>query len=174
MIRQILNAQDERLRTKSKPVAKIDRKIKTLINDLKETLRAQDDPEGIGLAAAQIGKNLQIFIMKPGDSIKVVINPKILSVKKVKPTEAVPKTMEGCLSLPHYYSPIVRSREVTIKYLSEKGEEKTQTFRNLEAQIVLHEIDHLEGKLFVDKVLKQKKPLYELVDGEWHEVDLLL
>jgi len=177
MIRTILTATEPSLRQKSKPVNKVDKKILSLITDMEETLIAQEDPEGIGLAAPQIGKNLRIFVMKPKDTTKVVINPKILSVQKEQKKDKGKKRkkiMEGCLSLPHFYGPISRAKEVKLKYLNTKGEEVVETFLGLDAQIVLHEIDHLEGVLFVDHLLKQKKPLYEYIDGEFEEVDLIV
>ncbi len=177
MIKPILDARDLKLRIKSKPVIKFDKKTKLLIKDLKDTLRVQDDPEGIGLAAPQIGKNTQVFVMKPKEEMTVVVNPKIISVEKLakkNPKKKLPKTMEGCLSLPHYYGPLRRSKKVKIKYLDEEGKDTIRSFEGLEAQIVLHEIDHLNGVLFVDRLLENRTPLYELIDDEWHEVDLLL
>jgi len=177
MIRTILTATEPSLRQKSKPVKKVDKKILALIKDMKETLMAQEDPEGIGLAAPQVGKNLRIFLMKPEDKIKVIINPEVVSIKKEGPKpkgKKGKKIMEGCLSLPHFYGPISRAKNLKLKYLSTEGKEVIETFSGLNAQIVLHEIDHLEGVLFVDRLLKQKKPLYEYIDGEFEEVDLII
>lgn len=175
----ILTATEPTLRQKSKAVKKIDKKILSLIADMEETLSSQDDPEGIGLAAPQVGKNLRIFLMKPKDEIKVIINPKVIkiteNVKKSKKKKSKrKKIMEGCLSLPHFYGPIERAKKVKLKYLNVNSEEVVETFEGLLAQIVLHEIDHLEGVLFVDHLLKQKKPLYEYIDGEFEEVDLIV
>jgi peptide deformylase len=172
MIRKILNVKDPRLRNKSTSVGKIDKKIESLITDLKDTLKAQKDPEGVGLAAPQIGVNKRIFIMMPEGKIRVVINPKVLSVGKPSQNKGQKKIMEGCLSLPHYYSPIRKPNEITISYTTEKGEKITKTFREFDAQIVAHEVDHLEGILFVDHVLKQHKPIYKFSNGEWEEVEL--
>lgn len=177
MIRTILTATKASLRQKSKPVKKVDKKILSLISDMKETLAAQEDPEGIGLAAPQVGKNLSIFLMKPKDKIKIIINPKVISVlkdEKKNKSGKGKKLMEGCLSLPHFYGPIKRAKEIKIEYLNTKGDKVVESFFGLNAQIVLHEIDHLEGVLFVDHLLKQKKPLYEYIDGEFEEVDLIV
>lgn len=175
MIREILDAQNPILRQPSKPVAKVDKKVRQIIADLIETLNVQNDPEGVGLAAPQIGKNLKIFVMKPKKEAKVVINPEIVQITKITSSSKQKKKksiMEGCLSLPHYYSPIKRSMKVTLKYLSEDGNEKTETFEGMEAQIIQHEVDHLNGILFIDRLLEQKKPLFEFIDGEWEQVDL--
>lgn len=173
MILNILDAKQPSLRKKSKPVKKIDKKIKKLIQDMEETLRAQRDPEGVGLAAPQVGKNLRIFLMKPTDDIVVIINPKVISKKKlVTKTKKEPKILEGCLSLPHFYGPLIRDPEITIEYLDIKGNKLRKTFNDFEAQLIQHEIDHLNGVLFVDILLKEGKPLYEYNDGEWERVEL--
>jgi len=179
MLREILNAKDPRLREVSKPVKAIDKKIKALVKDLKDTLVVQKDPEGVGLAAPQIGKNVRVFVMMPEKEIKVVINPEIVSLVtkksvKDKPEPKGKRIMEGCLSLPHYYGPIARIKKIVLNYLSEDGNEKKETFEGMDAQIIQHEIDHLNGVLFIDRLFEQKKPLYEYRDGEWEQVDLPL
>lgn len=177
MIRQILQSGDPVLRKKSKPVDKIDKKIIDVIKDLKDTLMVQEDPEGVGLAAPQIGKNIRIFLMKPKDRLTVVINPKIVLVEKPQGKnngkDKKSQIMEGCLSLPHFYGPLKRASKVTLEYMDENGNIKTETFDGLMAQIVMHEIDHLDGVLFIDRLLEQKKPLYEYKSGEWERVDIL-
>jgi peptide deformylase len=173
MIRKIVPVTDPVLRKKSKPVKKVDKKIKSLIGDLKDTLLAQKNPEGVGLAAPQIGKNLEIFAMKQGKEITIVINPKILSIKVTKKITKDTKTLEGCLSLPNFYGPLIRSKKITIKYLSEEGKKVTNTFKGFSAQIIQHEIDHLNGVLFVDHLLEKKQPLYEYKSGSWSKVKLI-
>lgn len=173
MIRKILVSTDPLLRQKSKPVGQIDKKITQLIKDLKDTISVQNDPEGVGLAAPQIGKNLRVFVIKPDKKITAFINPEIISISKKtqKPKESK-KIMEGCLSLPHYYGPLKRASGVKIRFLNEQGKQITQVFTGLEAQIILHEIDHLNGILFVDRLLEQKRPLYQYINGEWEEVEI--
>jgi len=177
MIKKVVQAGDPRLRKVSKPVNKIDKKILLLISDLKETLLAHKDPEGVGLAAPQIGKSLRVFVMRDGKEIKTVINPEIISVSKAKTTKAKKdnkdEVLEGCLSIPHYYGPLTRGKEITIKYLNEDGQKIIETFKGFPAQIVQHEIDHLEGFLFVDKLLEQKRPLYQIKGDEIEEVDFV-
>jgi peptide deformylase len=179
MIREIVKAGDKVLRTKSKPIKIIDKKVKRLICDLRETLVVQKDPEGVGLAAPQIGENLRIFAMKPETEVEIIINPEITEVSKSTeaPTKALAKKhkkiMEGCLSVPNYYTPLVRPFSVKIKYMDENGETKVGFYEGVNAQIVLHEIDHLNGVLFVDRMLEQKKTLFEYKkNGEWEEVEL--
>ena len=166
------------MRRKSKAVAKIDKKILALIKDLKDTLKAQKEPEGVGLAAPQIGKNLKVFVAGYKNFQRVVINPEILKISgtapKVKKSKAQKKEiLEGCLSLPYYYGPLKRTPKVTVKYLNEKGEEITEDFEGFNAQIILHEIDHLNGILFIDRLFEEKKPLYKVNGDEWEEVELV-
>lgn len=175
MIQKIIQSGNPILRTKSKPVGKIDKKVQQVIQDLKDTLKIQKDPEGVGLAAPQIGKNLQIFLCDYKDFKRVVINPKIIKISKniPKKTNSKKEILEGCLSLPYYYGPLKRSDSVTLEYLNEKGEKITENFEAFNAQIILHEVDHLNGVLFIDHLLIEKKPLYKVVDDEWEEVELV-
>lgn len=141
-------------------------------------LVVQDDPEGVGLAAAQIGKNVQIFLINFEGTEKIIINPKVISKSKIKGKSTKGrsrlggKPLEGCLSLPHYYGPIKRANKIKIKFLDEKGKTKVEEFRGFLAQIVQHELDHLNGILFVDRILEQDSNLFEYNKGEWEEVEL--
>lgn len=177
MIRKILQSGDPTLRTKSKPVGSVDKKVKDLIRDLKDTLAIQKDPEGVGLAAPQIGKNLQVFVCGYKNFKRVVINPNILNISKISKAERKRKSkreiLEGCLSLPYYYGPLKRSQKIKVEYLNENGEKIIEEFEGFDAQIILHEIDHLNGILFIDHLLKEKKPLYKVENDEWEEVELV-
>lgn len=177
MVRKIVKSKNPSLRTVSKPVKKIDKKVLSLVKDLTDTLAVQKDPEGVGLSACQIGVNLRVFVMLNKDKkIIPVINPEIVEVSKAKTAPETKKgdsILEGCLSLPNYYTPLKRARAITLKYLTPEGKEKTEEFTGFPAQIVQHELDHLNGVLFVDRLLQQKKPLYQLQGGEWVEVELI-
>lgn len=176
-MKQILKSTDPKLREKSKPVQKVDKKILSLITDLKDTLIVQEDPEGVGLAAPQIGKNVQVFIIKTEEGLKTIINPEVLEISKItknpkKGKKRKPKILEGCLSLPHYYGPLKRTGKIKLRYLNEDAKEVTEIFTNFSAQIIAHELDHLNGVLFTDRLLEQKAPLYEYKNGEWERVEL--
>ena len=175
MICKIIQSGDKRLRTVSKPVKTFDKKVKGLIQDLKDTLKVQSDPEGVGLAAPQIGTNLRVFAIAFKDLNRIVVNPEIITIEKGKEKKKSSKNeiLEGCLSLPHYYGPLKRESYVKLKYLDENGNEVIEEFKDFNAQIVLHEIDHLNGFLFIDRLLEQKKKLYKLDrNEEWEEVEL--
>lgn len=176
MVRKILPANDPDLREKSKTVAKIDKKVLGVIADLKDTLAIQKEPEGVGLAAPQIGKNLRIFVVRYGRVKRTVVNPKIIKITKTKAkkkTRARQTIMEGCLSLPHYYGALERASKVALEYTNEQGQLLKEEFKGFTAQIILHEIDHLNGILFIDRILEQKKNLYRLKGRKWEEVELL-
>jgi peptide deformylase len=177
MVRKILQSGDPLLRIKSKPVVSVDKKILKLIQDLKDTLSIQKDPEGVGLAAPQIGRKLQVFVCSYKDFNRVVINPKILEItgrtKAEKEKKSKREILEGCLSLPYYYGPLKRAKKVKVEYLDESGKKITEEFEGFDAQIILHEIDHLNGVLFIDHLLKERKPLYKVEGDDWEEVELV-
>lgn len=177
MICKIIQSGDKRLREVSKPVKKIDKKILGLIQDLKDTLSVQNDPEGVGLAAPQIGVNLRVFAVQFKKLKRIIINPEIISLGESKKINKVKKTkseiLEGCLSLPHYYGPLKRESFIKLKYQDELGQEVVEEFKDFNAQIMLHEIDHLNGFMFIDRLLEQKKKLFKLDENdEWDEVEL--
>jgi len=172
MIRKIVLAKDPVLHRKSKPVSKIDQKIKNLAKDLKDTLLFQKDPEGVGLAAPQIGKNIRMFAMKPKDKVRIIINPEILKIENIKPKKKDNKVMEGCLSIPNFYSPMIRPQKVKLRFQNLNGKTTEENFTGFPARIVQHEVDHLNGILFIDHLIKTGEPLYELKGDEWEEIEL--
>jgi peptide deformylase len=176
MIRKIVRVGDPVLKKVSKKIGKFDKKIINLVNDLTDTLKTQKDPEGVGLAACQIGVNLRAFVMLRGKKIVPIINPEIVKISKEakKKRKANEETlMEGCLSLPNYYSPLERPKKIKIKYQSLEGKQIVEEFTDFEAQIVQHELDHLKGEMFVDRILEQKESIYKLNRDEWEEVELV-
>lgn len=179
MVRKIVQSNDPLLRVKSLPVKKIDKKVLGLIQDLKDTLSVQKEPEGVGLAAPQIGKNLRVFVANYKDFQRVVINPEIIKIgeedkkEEIEGKRSKKEILEGCLSLPYYYGPLKRSAKITVKYLGENGKDVLEDFEGFNAQIILHEIDHLNGILFVDHLLEEKKPLYKVDGDEWEEIELI-
>lgn len=175
MVQKIIDTKNPKLREKSKKITSFDKKLKLLIKDLEDTLAIQDDPEGVGLAAPQIGRNFQVFLYDYEKDHKVIINPEILEIDEIE--AKLPKKsrqiLEGCLSLPHFYGPIRRSKRVLLKYQDEHGQFHTEEFKGFLAHIIQHEVDHLNGVLFLDRILEQEAPLYKFSNDEWEEVDLI-
>lgn len=145
-IRSIRTEGDEILKKKSKKVEVIDEKIHELIKDMIETLKKYD---GVGLAAVQVGILKQIIVIHEGEDkpIYVLINPEIISQSGVQVVE------EGCLSFPNKFAKIERPEKIKIKALDENGKEIIITGKGLLAQVISHEIDHLNGEVFIDKII---------------------
>ncbi len=164
---QILNAPNNFLNTKSGEIKKIDRNIKKIVSEMAECLDSQKDPQGVGLAAPQVGLNVRLFISKPTPTSKhqVFINPKVLGFFDKKMPDVKRKggkrKLEGCLSIPRIWAPIKRKYGVKIEYMDLKGKIYTKKFTGYQSIIVQHEIDHLEGILFTQRALEQKAQLFE-------------
>ncbi len=145
-IRNIRKENDPVLRKKSKTVEKIDSKIIELINDMLETMYAAD---GVGLAAPQVGILKRIIVIDIGDGPIILINPEIID-HKGKQIET-----EGCLSIPGISGSVERPQFVRVKGLNENSKEIIIEGEDLLARALCHEIDHLNGVLFIDKVIEE-------------------
>ncbi len=147
----ILEFPDPRLRIKAKPVAAVDDALRQLIDDMFETMYAAP---GIGLAATQVDVHKRLLvadISAEKDDPRVLINPEILTRDGVAVTE------EGCLSVPGYYEEVERAEHIRVRYLDREGEPVEEDLEGLLAVCVQHEIDHLDGKLFVDYLSEAKR-----------------
>ena len=151
MILKIRKYGDPVLRKKSTEVEKIDDELKKLLDDMVETMY---DAPGVGLAAPQVGINKRVVIIDTNGKLRKIINPVIL--EKFGEEENVE---EGCLSIPNIYEKVKRQSKVKVKYLNENGEEIIEEADELLARAFQHEIDHLDGILFVDKVSNIRKRL---------------
>lgn len=172
---KIITAPDPILSQITKPVSKVDKNITRIIEEMKKALEEARDPEGVGLAAPQIGESLRIFIARPDlkGKIMVFINPVIVKSdelrvmskpKKKKPIthNSKPKTkLEGCLSLKDIWGTVLRSPKLTLSYMDESGKTHKKEFKNFLGTIIQHETDHLNGILFPKRVLEQKGKLYK-------------
>jgi peptide deformylase len=177
---KIVQAPEPVLSQKAKPVEKIDKYIKNLLRDMEVTLDSAKDPEGVGLAAPQVGKSLQLFILRqsPKAPLMSFINPEIISFTDAEPTdkekEQEKKTgvqLEGCLSLYNVWGVVKRHSTVEVAYMDETGDKHTKTFDGFTATIIQHEFDHLQGILFPKRVLEQKNPLYRSVRNKKGEIE---
>jgi peptide deformylase len=147
----ILHYPDPRLRTKAKAVTEFDSHLKTLISDMFETMY---EAPGIGLAATQVNVHIRLLVMDVSEEKnvpKVLINPEILV------SEGDEEMDEGCLSVPGYYETVRRAEKVTVRAQDADGEFFELSADGLEAVCIQHEIDHLEGKLFVDYISRLKR-----------------
>ena len=143
-IRRILKLGDETLRKTSRPVAEIDKRIKVLLDDMAETMYAAD---GVGLAAPQVGVLRRVVVIDIGDGIVELINPEIIA------TEGKQTNAEGCLSVPGRRGDVERPEKVTVRAMNRRGQEFEITGEGLMAIALCHEIDHLDGVVYVDRVI---------------------
>ena len=161
-IRTILTAPDPRLKKKSQPVASVDAEVRQLMDDMLDTMY---DAPGIGLAAPQIGELKRVIVLDiDREDLKtgpiLMANPEIIEASDEDATYE-----EGCLSLPEHYSDVVRPAKVTVRYLDRDGVQKELACEGLLSTCVQHEIDHLDGILFVDHIsaLKRNMILRKLI-----------
>jgi peptide deformylase len=153
-IRTILTAPDPRLKKKSQPVDSVDAEIRQLMDDMLETMY---DAPGIGLAAPQIGELRRVIVLDiDREDLKtgpiLMANPEIIEASDEDATYE-----EGCLSVPEHYSDVVRPAKVTVRYLDRDGETREMTCEGLLSTCVQHEIDHLDGILFIDHISALKR-----------------
>lgn len=145
MVRKILELGDETLRKPSKPMPKFDLRLWLLLRDMAETMRKA---EGVGLAAPQVGILRRVVVIDVGDDHGLIelVNPEIIAV------EGEQAGSEGCLSVPGRRGYVVRPNRVTVRAQDRKGKSFEITGEGLLARALCHEIDHLDGVLYVDKM----------------------
>lgn len=143
-LRSIRSLGDDILRKKCRPVDKIDERISALLSDMADTLHNTEN--GAAIAAPQVGVLRRAVVIDMGEGTIYLVNPEIIEA------EGSQEVVEGCLSIPKRVGKLVRPAKVTVKALNEKGEEITITGEGDMAKCLCHEIDHLDGILFIDKV----------------------
>lgn len=188
---KIVTVPSNTLSSPTKPVDKIDDKIKKIVSQMEKILIAQTDPPGVGLAANQVGENLSLFIIKPSEKakIKVFINPKVIktvgaqfiapenqgvinhaTTKKSKSKKKI--KLEGCLSIPKIWGSVNRAERIFVHYQNLTGKKYLKWFAGFEAMIIQHEVDHLNGIVFTQRAVEQKRQLYREEDGELNKIKL--
>lgn len=158
-IRNIRIDGDPILRKRSKEVKNITPRILQLLEDMEETMM---DDEGIGLAAVQVGILKRIIVVAIGNLRFKMINPQVTKRSLEEQLD-----IEGCLSIPDFHGTVYRPEEISVKYLDPQGQEKEIQAKGLLARCILHEIDHLDGVLFkdrVDKVINLANPTEDMLD----------
>jgi len=160
---QVIKAPDSRLRVQTKAVKKISPALLQTLKEMVKLTKTFQEPEGVGLASTQIGLGESFFVAKTlpagrqdGQKFMSVINPKILSQGK-----RTKKYFEGCLSTPNIWGEVKRYITIKASYLGIDGKIITTTLKGIPAWIFQHEIDHLNGVLFQDRVLEQKGKFYK-------------
>ena len=145
-IRNLRYEGDEILKKKSRDVEVVDEKIQILVDDMIETMHKYN---GVGLAAVQVGvlKKVIVIDIDDGKGPIVLINPVILKTKGEQEVD------EGCLSFPNQFAKVIRPLEVVAEYTDRDGKRKKIKAKELLAQAICHEVDHLNGEVFVDKIV---------------------
>lgn len=174
---KIVTVPNPILTGQTKKVERFDATLENLLKEMDQTLRAQVNPQGVGLAAPQIGKDLALFIIKPTPEAKTetFINPKIIKIEAGNPEGSGKRSrnekrkhtkLEGCLSIPKIWGHINRSDKIYIEFQDLKGKTHKKWFAGFRALIIQHEIDHLKGILFTQRAIEQNCQLYEEKGGE--------
>jgi peptide deformylase len=155
----ILTYPDPRLKEVSGPVEHFDDALRRFVADLEETMRAS--PGGVGIAAPQVGDLRRIIIVDVSSKRHienhgrlVLINPEILS------WDGMAKGREGCMSVPDYTGNVIRAERISVSAKDEHGAEREYAFVGYEARAVQHEIDHLDGMLFLDRLVSRRNDLF--------------
>jgi len=153
-IRTILTAPDPRLKKKSRPVGSVDAEVRRLMDDMLETMY---EAPGIGLAAPQLGELKRVIVLDiDREDVKTgplfMANPEIVEASDEDATYE-----EGCLSVPEHYSDVARPAKVTVRYLDRDGATREMACEGLLSTCVQHEIDHLDGILFIDHISSLKR-----------------
>lgn len=196
---QIVKVPNEVLNTTAQAITAVDKKLLSLIEEMKKSLLEAKDPIGVGLAAPQVGQSVRLFITKPTAKapFTIFINPEIIWQSEEK-TDGVPerdKKFEGCLSIPNVWGIVHRAKKIKVRYqpLTTNNQParqrydavvagglitKTRIFTGFLATIIQHEIDHINGILFTQRALSQKEKLYKITgrdekgDDVFEEIEL--
>lgn len=165
---KILVTPHKFLRITAKPVLIYDKKLEKQISEMITTLKSAKDPEGVGLAATQVGIDRRLFIVTLGGQPEIFINPEIISQSEALLSDVHPKKkdrwLEGCLSIVGLWGFVDRPYSIKIKYLTPKNGQLIpceREFLDAESAYVQHENDHLNGILFTDLILKQGGQIFK-------------
>jgi peptide deformylase len=150
----IITAPDPRLKLKSKPVERVDDEIRALMDDMLETMHAAP---GIGLAAPQVGVTRRVIVLDLARDDEDATPHFMANPEVIWTSDETVSYEEGCLSLPEYYADVVRPAAARIRYLDRDNEIREMEAEGVLATCVLHEIDHLDGVLFVDHISTIKR-----------------
>ncbi len=179
-VQKIITVPNPLLSEKSKPVGKINAKVKKIVTDLIDTAKASSEIKGVGLSAIQITQPKRVFVVKQEKKFIPFINPQITWQDKKMLSQTREKDqllLEGCLSIPGYFGFVDRPYAIKLKWLDLKGKEQEKKFKDKQAIFIQHELDHLNGLLFVQRVLKQKGKIFKIernIEGKESLVEIEL
>lgn len=163
----LVKAPDPRLKIQTKPVKKITPALVKTLQEMVKLTKTFKDPEGVGLASTQVGLCESFFVAKNGQKFLSVINPKVLSFGK-----RTKKYFEGCLSVPNMWGEVKRAINIKVSYQTPEGKTIITPLKGILAWIFQHEIDHLNGVLFSNRVLEQKGKFYKYTGKDQTGTDI--
>ncbi len=156
---EILTYPDERLKQASQSVERIDDALRAFVADLEETMRA--GPGGVGIAAPQVGRFERVVIVDVSSKPKIKQHGRLVLINpEISEWEGLAVGREGCMSVPDYTGNVVRAERIVLQALDEHGEPQRYQMEGYEARAVQHEIDHLDGLLFLDRLVSRRNDLF--------------
>ena len=157
---EILTIPDPRLKQESLPVEVFDEELRAFIYDLEETMRAS--PGGIGIAAPQVGRFQRIVILDLSGKPKIKHHGRLVLVNpEITQWEGMVKGREGCMSVPDYTGNVIRAEKIQFSAFDEFGRQHRYETEGFEARAVQHEVDHLDGILFIDRLVSRRTDLFQ-------------
>lgn len=164
---QVIKAPDPRLRIHTKAIKKITPSLGETLKQMITLTKSFKEPEGVGLASTQVGLDESFFVAKNGEGFAAFINPEILSTGK-----RIKTYFEGCLSIPNIWGEVDRFLTIKVSYQDQNGQKKSETLKGILAWIFQHEIDHLNGLLFTERVLQQGGKFYKFTGKDKTGTDI--
>jgi peptide deformylase len=156
----ILQYPDERLKQLSEPVEHFDDELRTFIADLEQTMRA--GPGGVGIAAPQVGRFQRIAIVDVSSKPKIRHHGRLILINpEITEWDGMKIGREGCMSVPDYTGNVIRAEKISITACDEFGKQQSYDMEGYEARAVQHEVDHLDGLLFLDRLVSRRNDLFQ-------------
>lgn len=156
---ELITYPDDRLKKASEPVGEVDGELLSFIADLEETMRA--GPGGVGIAAPQVGRHVRVAIVDVSSKPKVKSNGRVVLINpEITEWDGFAVGREGCMSVPDYTGNVIRAERIRVKALDESGNEREYEMEGYEARAAQHEVDHLDGLLFLDRLVSRHADLF--------------
>jgi peptide deformylase len=157
---EILTIPDPRLKQESAPVEHFNEELRAFILDLEETMRAS--PGGVGIAAPQVGRFQRIVILDLSSKPKIKQHGRLVLINpEITHWEGMAKGREGCMSVPDYTGNVIRAEKIKFTAFDEYGQQHDYETEGFEARAVQHEVDHLDGILFIDRLVSRRTELFQ-------------
>ncbi|WP_455202843.1 peptide deformylase [Kaarinaea lacus] len=157
---EVLTIPDPRLKQESEPVERFDESLRDFVNDLEETMRSS--PGGVGIAAPQVARFQRIVIVDVSSKPRIKNHGRLVLINpEITEWQGMEKGREGCMSVPDYTGNVIRAKSIKLNACDEFGELHRYEFEAYEARAVQHEIDHLDGILFLDRLVSRRADLFQ-------------